>query len=61
MSKPSVTTKCPANQYTGPNERIVEFDSSAGGGLISLRVLDGRLHVEVYRTDDTVDVVAPKR
>jgi hypothetical protein len=60
MPKPRVTTRCVANQYTGPNERTVEFSSRAGGGLIALRdTSDGRLLVNVYRTDSTVDVTTP--
>lgn len=63
MKKPSVTLKCPANQYTGPNERIVEFSFGNGmGGLISLRELDnGKCRVEVYQTDEGVQVIKPKK
>lgn len=51
--KPTVTTKCPANAYSAPNERIVEFsDSHGNGGLISFTELeDGTLGVSVYRTN----------
>ena len=58
--KPRIDTMCAAGAYTRINERIVEFYSDVGGGLISLRVHDGRLRVEVYRCDETVDVIAPK-
>lgn len=56
MAKPSVSTRCVANAHTAANERIVEFSSSVGGGLISFREVDGRLIVDVYRCDDTVTV-----
>jgi hypothetical protein len=62
MAKPRVTLKCPANAHTGPDERIIEFSDGVGatGGLISFRRMrDGRLRVEVYRTDPEVEVVTP--
>lgn len=59
MSKPKIDVNPVANQYTGRDERIVEFSSDAGGGLISLRVQDESLRVEVYRTDDSVRVITP--
>jgi hypothetical protein len=46
-----------ANHHASPNERIVEFSSPSGGGLISFREVDGGLEVEVYRHDDTVSVL----
>lgn len=52
-----VTTNCVANNYAADNERIIEFSSPEGGGLISFRRRDGRLVVDVYRTDATVDVL----
>lgn len=58
--KPQVTTKCPANVHTAPNERIVEFSSDAGGGLIGFTVAGGKLHVHVYRHDPTVLVTVGK-
>jgi hypothetical protein len=60
-SRPRVILDCVADHYTRGEDRIVEFTSEAGGGLISLRVVNGRLKVEVYRTDDTVDVIAPEK
>lgn len=57
MSKPSVNVNPVANQYTERDERIIEFSSSAGGGLIGLKVMDdGTLRVDVYRCDPTVSV-----
>lgn len=51
--KPCVTTKCVANTYSAPNERIVEFD----GGLISFaREDDGVITVTLYRLDTNVRV-----
>lgn len=53
----TVTTDPGANRYAGPNERIIEFSSPNGGGLILFRVNDdGTLTVEPYRTDGTVTV-----
>lgn len=44
MKRPKVLTRCVANQYATPNERIIEFTSKNGGGLISFAtLLDGRL------------------
>ena len=57
MKRPKVLTRCVANRYAAPNERIVEFTSKNGGGLISFAtLLDGRLAVDVYRCDPTVVV-----
>lgn len=54
-----VTTRCPANWYAGPQERVVEFSGSKLGGLISFRELpDGGIRVEVYRADKGVIVHA---
>lgn len=55
--RPSITTKCVADSYHAPGERIVEFSSANGGGLISFREMeDGTLTVNLYRLDDTVKV-----
>ncbi len=52
-----VNTKPVAGTYAAGNERIVEFSSPNGGGLISFTVRDnGRLDVSLYRLDSTVDV-----
>jgi hypothetical protein len=67
--RPRVLSRCPADQHSGPGERIIEFSFSDGkGGLISLREATiGDVHasrrprVEVYRTDGEVEVIAPKR
>jgi len=45
-----------AQKYAAPNERIIEFSSEFGGGLISFRDVDGRLVVSIYRHDSTVIV-----
>lgn len=62
MRKPTVITSCVANAYTRENERIIEFsDREAGdptGGLIAFRRLpNGKLLVNIYRCDPTVEVV----
>lgn len=52
MRKPTVLTKCVANAYTGPDERIVEVsDRETGKGcLISIRRhADGRLILQPMR------------
>lgn len=59
MGKPRVILNCVANRYTAANERIVEFSSQHGGGLISFREkANGRLEVNIYQMDPTVIVVA---
>ena len=56
--RPRVTVNCVADTYTGPGERIIEFSSENGGGLIAFRMRhDGTLLVDIYRTDPTVRVV----
>ena len=58
MAKPSVNTNPVANQYAGHTERIIEYSSPNGGGLISLRTMDdGTLRVDLYRHDPTVTIV----
>lgn len=57
MSKPKVTTDPVANQYAGPNERIVEYSTRSGlGGLIAFRETDDGLTVDLYRHDPKVEV-----
>lgn len=57
MSKPNVNTNPVANQYTSRNERIVEYSSPNGGGLIRFTVLDdGTLAVGLYGHDETVKI-----
>lgn len=58
-NKPSVHTKCVANHYAAPNERIIEFSvgNDGTGGLIAFRLAnDGTLMVDVYRTNGPVTV-----
>jgi hypothetical protein len=56
MKRPSVNLKCSADRYAAPNERIIEFSSESGGGLIDLCDVGETLLVSVYRTDDSVEV-----
>lgn len=60
MSKPTVALVCPANAYSGPSERIVEFSyRHAGqlyGGLIAFHGTEHGLIVDVYRCDPGVQV-----
>jgi hypothetical protein len=61
MKKPKVLTKCVANHYAAPNERIIEFTNEVCGGLIGLRTMpDGSLAVNVYQQDATVSVTVSK-
>lgn len=60
MAKPSVKTKCVANNYAAKNSRIVEFSGENDGGLIAFHNLDsGKIRVVVYRCDPGVEVFAP--
>lgn len=57
MAKPKVTTNPVANNYAGPNERIVEYSTRSGlGGLIAFRETDDGLTVDLYRHDEKVAV-----
>lgn len=56
MKRPRVLTRCVADHYHCPGERIVEFSSDVGGGLISLNVVEGELIIQIYRQDKTVRV-----
>lgn len=64
-NKPRVITKCVANHYTGPDERIIEFtfgpDGRGGsfGGLIQF-VWAGMPTVTVYNYDSEVKVIVDK-
>ncbi len=56
-NKIKVNTSPVADNYSGTNEKIIEFSSPNGGGLISFRLMDdGTLRVDVYRQDPTVTV-----
>lgn len=58
MTRPSVNTKCVADKYHAPGERIVEFLFPSGrGGLISFRPCSGDGSadcIDIYRVDDGV-------
>lgn len=61
--KPSINTSPVASHYASPGERIIEYSSEAGGGLVSFRVLQGdtgadRLAVHLYRQDQSVMITA---
>lgn len=60
-AKPSVILKCVANNYTGRNERIVEFSHKGQGGLISLRWRGGKLVVDVYRCSEDVVLLSSSK
>lgn len=52
-----INTDPVADHYATGNERIIEFSSPNGGGLISFRLTGDGLTVEIYQTDSTVTVV----
>lgn len=58
MAKPKVSSRCVANNYAAPNERIIELSNGAGiDCLVSVRNMpDGTLSVQVYRCDAGVSV-----
>jgi hypothetical protein len=56
MGKPKVITNPVANQYASKDERIIEYSSDGGGGLIAFRVVEGRLIIDLYRHDNTVEI-----
>lgn len=57
LKRPKVDLRCVASHYAGPAERIIEFTHENGGGLISIAATaDGKLFVDVYRYDPTVEV-----
>jgi hypothetical protein len=57
MARIKVNTRPVASDYAAPGERIVEYSSlMGGGGLISFREVEGRLVVELYRHDKTVEI-----
>ncbi|WP_157187470.1 hypothetical protein [Nocardia vinacea] len=60
MARPKVIIDCVASRYQGPDERIVEISHACGGGLISIRATgSGRLVIDLYRLDDTVEIHTP--
>lgn len=57
MKRPKVIVNCVAQHYAGTGERIIEFNSERGGGLIDLYDNGETLTVSVYNTDRTVRVL----
>lgn len=64
MKKPKITTKCPANYFAHPTERIVEYSGGFEnriGGLISFRnTPDGGLEIFLYRHNKKVKITVGK-
>ena len=61
MKRPKVITKCVAQQYAAPGERIIEFNSDNGGGLIMMYEWGDELRVDLYHLDKTVKVTIENR
>lgn len=63
MARPKIIANCVASRYQARNERILEVSHDHGGALISLRATDtGRLVIDLYELDDTVEVsIATRR
>jgi hypothetical protein len=56
-SKIKVNTNAVASQYAFADEKIIEFSSPNGGGLMAFTLQkDGTLLISVYRQDATVHV-----
>jgi hypothetical protein len=53
-----INTRPAAAHYVSADERIVEYSSPSGGGLISFREVAGRLVVDLYLHDSTVEIRA---
>lgn len=45
-----------ADRHVKDDERIIEYSSEAGGGLIGFYIHNGRLRVHLYRHDETVEI-----
>ena len=63
MPKPRIKQKCPADIFSGPNEKVIEFtfpgtegDVYEQGGLIAFQIIDGVGYVDVYQCDSQVVV-----
>ena len=54
-----IDTRPTADRYAARGERIVEFTTPNGSGLISIRLTEHGVDVEVHHTDPTVRVVPP--
>ena len=62
LARPRVLLDCVANDFSSPGERIIEFSFPNGnGGLISLSQPGGRTIVEIYRTDQGIEIMGPER
>lgn len=58
MRKPRVLTRCVANNYAAPGQRIVEYSFPNGkGGLISFDLdNEGNARVDLYQQDPEVTI-----
>lgn len=56
--QPKIIASPTAQHGARAGVKIIGVSSDVGGCLVHLEVIDGRLRIEVYRADDTVDVIA---
>lgn len=55
-NKPRIIVNCIASHYACDNERIIEYSLNEQGGLISLRNIEGKLHISLYRHEKDVKI-----
>ncbi len=56
MSKPRISTRCPANRYAAADERIIEFSFQDGkGGLISFKMGEHPI-IDIYNCDAGIEI-----
>lgn len=59
--RPYIRTARPADSYAQEGERIAEFGTPSGGGLMLVKDQGGKTYVELYRMDEAVTVSVPAR
>lgn len=59
MKRPRIITPCVADRHAMKGERIAEFSTDHGGGLIRVRQSFDGTEVEIYRCDPTVRIITP--
>jgi hypothetical protein len=59
MKRPRIITPCVADRHAMKGERIAEFSTDHGGGLIRVRQSFDGTEIEIYRCDPTVRIITP--